>query len=192
MPTPIKRPAIPTIVSSGWAPTSKYENETMAHITDPPAEGYIREAKFRGQIRHSGEKDKGTHGEGWHRARGHLVVLPSGGSSPSPSLPLSPHLWQEELSKAGGQKKPPPPRVAATQLRKGGLSWAANKWIKETWEEMNDVTKSEGSRGPNSLLPRTVAQNRSDYFGHDATMTTKLNSCLQYLQHCPHALLEDK
>ena len=51
----------------------------MAHITDPPAEGYIREAKFRGQIRHSGEKDKGTHGEGWHRARGHLVVLPSGG-----------------------------------------------------------------------------------------------------------------
>ena len=92
-----------------------------------------------------------------------------------------PHLWQEELSKAGGQNKPPPPRVAGTQLRKGGLSWAANKWIKETWEEMNDVTKSEGSRGSNSLLPRSLAQNRSDYFGHDATMTTKLNSCLQYI-----------
>ena len=89
-----------------------------------------------------------------------------------------PHLRQKELSKAG---EPPLPRVAATQLRKGGLSWAANKWIKETWEEMNDVTKSEGSRGPNSLLPRTLAQNRSDYFGHDATMTTKLNSCLQYI-----------
>ena len=70
MPTPIKRPTIPTIVSSGWAPTSKYENETMAHITDPPAEGYIREAKFRGQIRHSGEKDKGTGGQRDKRKEG--------------------------------------------------------------------------------------------------------------------------
>ena len=82
-------------------PTSKYENETMAHITDPPAEGYIREAKFRGQIRHSGEKDKGTHGEGWHRASGHLVVLPSGGSSPSPSLPLSPSSSAKRIVKGG-------------------------------------------------------------------------------------------
>ena len=105
----------------------------MAHITDPPAEGYIREAKFRGQIRHSGEKDKGTHGEGWHRASGHLVVLPSGGSSPSPTLPLSPSSLARRIVKGGRAKKPPPPRVAATQLRKGGLSWAANKWIKETW-----------------------------------------------------------
>ena len=85
------------------------------------------------------------------------------------------------FGKKNCENKPPPPRVAATQLRKGGLSWAANKWIKETWEEMNDVTKSEGSRGSNSLLPRSLAQNRSDYFGHDATMTTKPNSCLQYI-----------
>ena len=97
---------------------------------------------------------------------------------PCLSLPSS---LARRIVKGGRAKKPPPPRVAATQLRKGGLSWAANKWIKETWEEMNDVTKSEGSRGPNSLLPRSLAQNRSDYFGHDATMTTKLNSCLQYI-----------
>ena len=95
------------------------------------------------------------------------------------SLPLI--FGKKNCQRREGKKRPPPPRVAATQLRKGGLSWAANKWIKETWEEMNDVTKSEGSRGSNSLLPRTLAQNRSDYFGHDATMTTKLNSCLQYI-----------
>ena len=153
----------------------------MAHITDPPAEGYIREAKFRGQIRHSGEKDKGTHGEGWHRARGHLVVLPSGGSSPSPSLPLSPSSLARRIVKGGRAKKASSSSRSSDTVEKRRTSWAANKWIKETWEEMNDVTKSEGSRGPNSLLPHTLAQNRSDYFGHDATMTTKLNSCLQYI-----------
>ena len=34
-------------------------------LLTPPVPGYIREPKFRGQIRHSREKDRGTHGEGW-------------------------------------------------------------------------------------------------------------------------------
>ena len=96
-------------------------------LLTPPVPGYIREPKFRGQIRHSREKDRGTHGEGWApgqwasgpQSLGRiLLLLPGTDQVLSASVTLmfgKRNCW----GRGGGrQNKPPPPPGSATQSRK--------------------------------------------------------------------------